>query len=311
MTFVRDLSGNNPTDVKYSPYSRVAADLTAILALTPLYVGEIVCALNTGRMYRALGGTNWGLIGPVTSVIAGTIPQPSVTINQAAGQSDPALFTPILYTVVFNQDVTGFVTGDVSFTGSTAGGTLVGTVSGGPISYTVTVTGMTTSGTVIASVPASVATGVGGPNLISTSTDNTVTWAPDVTKPSVTINKAAGQADPTSVSPITFTIVFDEPVTGFIASDVTVTFSGTGTPVFNLTGTGPTYSLDVSGMTGDGNVTASIAANVCQDLSGNLNNASTSTDNIVAWVQPVGAPDGQLDFSSVNNSGLLSILEDI
>ena len=118
------------------------------------------------------------------------------------------------------------MTGDVSFTGSTAGGTLVGTVSWWAETYTVTVTGMTTAGTVIANVAAGVATGVGGANLISTSIDNTVTWAPDMTKPSVTINKAAGQGDPTSVSPITFTIVFDEPVTGFIASDVTVVFSG-------------------------------------------------------------------------------------
>jgi len=249
-------------------------------------------------------------LGPVTSVIAGTIPQPNVTINQAAGQADPAGFSPILFTAVFSQAVTGFGSGGVTLTG-TAGGTLAKAVSGGPSVYTITVTGMTTAGTVIASVPAGVATGVGGLNTAGTSTDNTVTWNPDVTRPSVTIDKAAGQADPTSVSPILFTIVFNEPVTGFIASDVTVTFSGTGTPVFNLTGTGPTYTLDVSGMTGDGNVTASIAANVCQDLSGNLNFASTSTDNIVAWVQPVGAPDGQLDFSSANNSGLMAILEDI
>lgn len=287
MATVRDLSGNNPTDVKYSSFSRTAADLTAVLALTPLYVGEVVMALNTGRVYRALNLSTWGLVGPVTSVIAGTLPQPSVTINQAAGQADPALVSPILYTVVFTQDVTGFITGDVTLTG-TVGGTLVGTVSGGPNTYTVTVTGMTTAGTVIANVAAGVATGVGGANLISSSTDNTVTWAPDTTKPSVTINKAAGQGDPTSVSPILFTIVFDEAVTGFIASDVTVVFSGGGTPVSNLTGTGPTYTLDVSGMTTDGNVTASIAANVCQDLAGNLNNASSSTDNIVAWVAPVG-----------------------
>src|SRR6476620_333778 len=123
MTFARDLSGNNPTDLKYSPYNRTAADLTAVLALTGLYPGEIVEALNTGRKYRWLGSA-WGLIGPVTSVVAGTLPQPSVTINQAAGQADPALVSPILYTVVFSQDVTGFITGDVTLPG-TVGGTLV------------------------------------------------------------------------------------------------------------------------------------------------------------------------------------------
>jgi hypothetical protein len=98
------------------------------------------------------------------------------------------------------------------------------------------------------------------------------------------------------VSPITFDIVFTEPVTGFTLSDITITFSGTGTPAGVLSGTGPTYTLTVSGMTGDGNVTASIAANVCQDLAGNLNNASTSTDNIVAWVQPVGSATSSYFF---------------
>lgn len=177
MTFVRDLSGNNPTDLKYSPFNRTAADLTAVLALTGLYPGEIVEALNTGRKYRWLGSA-WGLIGPVTSVVAGTLPQPSVVVGKAAGQADPTNTSPILFTVVFSQDVTGFATGDVSFTGSTAGGTLLGTVlPTSPSTYTVSVSGMTTDGTVTASVPAGVATGAGGLNLIS----NTATCAWTVT----------------------------------------------------------------------------------------------------------------------------------
>ena len=44
-------------------------------------------------------------------------------------------------------------------------------------------------------------------NIASTSTDNTVTY--DITGPSVTINKAAAQGDPTTVSPINFTVIFD------------------------------------------------------------------------------------------------------
>lgn len=102
---------------------------------------------------------------------------PSVTINQAGGQIDPAVLSPILYTVVFSEDVVGFATGDVTFSG-TAGGTLVGTVSGTGATYTVTVTGMTIAGTVVATIAAGVCVSVaaGLPNLASTSTDNTVTW---------------------------------------------------------------------------------------------------------------------------------------
>ena len=37
----------------------------------------------------------------------------------------------------------------------------------------------------------------------------------DATAPTVTINQAAGQADPTNASPINFTVVFSESVTDF------------------------------------------------------------------------------------------------
>ena len=42
----------------------------------------------------------------------------------------------------------------------------------------------------------------------------------DTTAPTVTINQASGQADPTTASPINFTATFSEAVTGFTGSDV-------------------------------------------------------------------------------------------
>ena len=70
---------------------------------------------------------------------------------------------------------------------------------------------MTGNGTVIASVAAGVAhDAAGNANTASTSTDNSVTY--DATAPTVTINQAAGQADPTNALPINFTVVFSEAV---------------------------------------------------------------------------------------------------
>ncbi len=95
------------------------------------------------------------------------------------------------------------------------------TVTGGPSTYNVAVSGMT-NGTVIATIAAGVANdAAGNANTASTSTDNTVTV--DTTAPTVTINQAAGQADPTNTSPINFTAIFSEPVSGFTAADVTIT----------------------------------------------------------------------------------------
>jgi hypothetical protein len=98
----------------------------------------------------------------------------------------------------------------------------------------------------------------------------------------VTINQKDGQADPTTASPIEFTVVFSAPVTGFVTGDVTL--GGTaGATSAEVTGSGTTYNVAVSGMTGNGTVTASIAADVVDDG----NEASTSTDNEVSYTLPV------------------------
>src|SRR5206468_1580090 len=100
--------------------------------------------------------------------------------------------------------------------------------TGGPTTYNVAVSGMTTAGTVSATVNAGAATdAASNGNTASTSTDNTVTY--DATAPTVTINQAAGQADPTNASPINFTVVFSEPVSGFSGSGVTISGSAGGT----------------------------------------------------------------------------------
>ena len=108
--------------------------------------------------------------------------------------------------------------------------------------------------------------------------------APDTIAPSVTINQAAGQADPTSASPINFTVTFSETVTGFTAGDIS--FAGStvgGTLSATVSGTGPTYNVAVSGMTGSGTVVVSVPAGAATDAAGNASLASTSTDNSVAF----------------------------
>ena len=106
--------------------------------------------------------------------------------------------------------------------------------------------------------------------------------ASDTTSPVVTINQAVGQADPTNTSPINFTVVLSESVSDFATGDVTL--SGTaGATTATVTGSGTTYNVAVSGMTGDGTVIATIAAGVAHDAAGNHNTASTSTDNQVTY----------------------------
>jgi hypothetical protein len=206
---------------------------------------------------------------------------PSVTINQASGQADPTKTSPINFTVTFGEPVTDFATGDVTFVG-TSPGTLVGTVTGSGTTYNVAVSGMTGSGTVIPRLLAGVAhDAAGNANTASTSSDNTVTY--DVTAPTVPINQASGQADPTKTSPINFTVTFGEPVTDFATGDVSFIGTAPGTPVGTVTGSGTTYNVAVSGMTGSGTVIPRLLAGVAHDAAGNANTASTSSDNTVTY----------------------------
>src|SRR3989441_7247254 len=208
---------------------------------------------NGSRTLTAVGrdilGVGWSS-SPVTVTVANDTTPPSVNINQAATQADPTSSAPINFTVVFSEPVSGFANSGVTITG-TAGGAKTVTVSGSGSSYTAAVSGMTTSGTVVATIAAGVATdAAGNGNTASTSTDNTVTFnAPDTTPPSVTINQAATQADPTSSAPINFTVVFSEPVSGFANSDVTITGTAGGAKTVTVSGSGSSYTAAVSGMT--------------------------------------------------------------
>ena len=111
---------------------------------------------------------------------------------------------------------------------------------------------------------------------------------PDTTAPTVTINQAAGQADPTGSQPDHLRLsVFSEPVTGFDdAADVDLErqHGATTAVVADITPIdAQNYTVSVSGMTGNGTVIASIPANAAMDAANNGNTASTSTDNTVTF----------------------------
>jgi extracellular elastinolytic metalloproteinase len=137
--------------------------------------GNVVVSLPAGAAQDQFGSSSKASTSTDNTVVfdkAGA----TVTINQAAGQIDPAAVGPVLFDVVFNEPVTGFTSSDISFAGSTVGGSLFANVSGSGTNYTVSVDGMVGLGTVIASIPAGAAVdALGNSSEASTSTDNTVT----------------------------------------------------------------------------------------------------------------------------------------
>jgi hypothetical protein len=144
--------------------------------------------------------------------------RPDVTVNQAAGQSDPTNASPVLFTATFSESVTDF-SGSKVVIGGTAPGTKTASVSGSGANYTISISGMTGPGTVTASIAANtVHDANGGGNTASTSTDNTVTFdatAPAASTPSASAAATSGTA-PIYVNSevVTFTDVASDADTG-------------------------------------------------------------------------------------------------
>ncbi|HEX2682624.1 MAG TPA: M36 family metallopeptidase, partial [Ferruginibacter sp.] len=169
----------------------ISARNAILTADTTLYGASHACAIWRAFARRGMGfGASEGSTSSINDqVVSFALPPacsattgPSVTINQAAAQPDPTTVSPINFTVVFSEAVTGFATGDVAL-GGTAGATTA-VVTGSGTTYNVAVSGMTTTGTVVATVPPGVAVNAANEqNQASTSTDNTVTFT--ITAPGV------------------------------------------------------------------------------------------------------------------------------
>jgi hypothetical protein len=107
-------------------------------------------------------------------------------------------------------------------------------------------------------------------------------WTGDTTSPSVTVRPAPGQVTRTGGLPITFTVTFSEPVTGFTASDVVV--GGTaGASGVTVTG-GPTaYTVTIARVARAGTVSVAVPAGRATDAADNPNTASDTAGNSVTF----------------------------
>ncbi|MFN2303102.1 MAG: hypothetical protein ACK2TV_05150, partial [Anaerolineales bacterium] len=104
----------------------------------------------------------------------------------------------------------------------------------------------------------------------------------------VTVEQAGAQTDPTNTSPINFIATFNEEIDTSTFTFEDVTLGGTaGADTILISELAPndgtTFNLAVSGMVGNGTVSAEIPAGVVESLTGKANRASTSTDNEVIY----------------------------
>lgn len=199
--------------------------------------------------------------------------QPTVTLSTTS--TDPTNVSTIPVTVTFSETVTGFDSSDVT----TSNGTVNNfNGSGSSYSFDLVAGG---EGAVTAKVFAGAADDSATPGNVNLDS-NLLSITFDSTQPTVTIDQDGAQTDPTNVSPINFTVVFSENVTGF--DDADITLSGTAGATTSVVSGGPaTYNVAVSGMTSAGTVIADVNAGIATDAANNGNTSSTSTDNNVSF----------------------------
>lgn len=198
----------------------------------------------------------------------------SVTVEQDPQQPDPTNDPVVRFVVQFSAEVTGFDLADVLVEGSASA--QVSHLN--PIdatTYSVEVTAPS-SGMVVVRIPQGAAVDIlDNANDASTSIDNQVRV--DIDPPSLVLEQADLQADPTNSPLVRFIATFSEPVDGFDATDVVVTGSGLGV-VDAVVANGPTsYEVTVLA-TADGVVDVAVADGAAIDAAGNTSQAAQSVD---------------------------------
>ncbi|HEX8566474.1 MAG TPA: hypothetical protein VF648_12590 [Pyrinomonadaceae bacterium] len=299
--FSESVSGFDASDVILSGTANTASAVKVItqnsLSNYTVSVSNITVSANTGETVTATipQGAVTDAAGNLSAASTSTDNTvtydpiaPTVTINQANTQSDPANSLPIRFTIVFSEPVSGFTVSGITLSG-TAGmsNAVLNLTQNAATAYSVEVSNIT-DGTITAAIVAGAVTDANGNgNQSSTSTDNTVLY--DITPPGVTINQAGGQGDPSNAQQIRFAVVFTEAVSGFTASDITLSGTwGVSNAVVSITqNTATDYTVAVGNLATTGTVATTIAAGVVTDAAGYSSTASTSTDNTVTYYKEI------------------------
>jgi predicted outer membrane repeat protein len=224
---------------------------------------------------------------------------PPTVISVTRGDANPTNAASVTFIVNFSEPVIGVDATDFTVTTTGVSGAAVSSVSGSGTTYIVTVSTGSGDGMLRLDIPTSA--------MISDVVGNGLTGLPyqageaytiDKTGPTVDLEQAAEQADPTNTTPISFTVVFNEPINAatFSASDVALDWSASGEITATVAEIAPfngtVFRIAVSGMDRSGVITVSIPAGMIEDLIGNLNLASTSMDNTVTYWDPNSDSDG-------------------
>ncbi|WP_415063078.1 Ig-like domain-containing protein [Bdellovibrio sp.] len=236
---------------------------TYTFTVTPTAQGLVTVAVGAGVATDA--ASNGNTVATNLSRIFDSV-SPGVTLSGGSANTNGAFAA----TLTFSEAVSGVELGDFAVTNA-----ILTSLSGGPSVYTVTATPVV-EGAVSLQYQVGKAQDAGGN---SNTASNTLNSTYDSIAPTVSLSSIAG--DPFKNSSFDVTATFSESVTGFAASDITVT-NGT---VSGFSGSGATYTFTVT-PAAQGLVTIAVNAGVATDAAGNGNTAATSLTRTYDSVQP-------------------------
>ena len=293
---------------------------------------------TTSSPTLSLATTGATTISPASAILNITSPTPpSVTINQASSQDDPASGNTTLFTVVFSEAVSGFEdVSDVTVAGSAgevATSMVISEVTPNDgTTYTVSLGGFPsgTSGSVSVSIPSGAAISNSNAlgNAASSSTDNTVILEGDreiptlslaITESSISENGGTSlvtvSRNTSTVAPLTVDLASIDTGEATVPANVIIPAGQTST-TFTVTGvdemlvdltqnvqitasaTGFRSGKDTLDISNDDSATLSI-----NDLTSNEGNAGTTTFTLVVTLDNAVDAPLTLDYTTVDGTG--------
>jgi gliding motility-associated-like protein len=275
-----DVSANNSTWSGSGGNFTIAE--TGTLSSTPVYIR--LDAADAPKSYSGNITISGG--GAATVNVAMPLSAVSTTINAITASSTYSNAATIQFTVTFGASITGLSASNFSLTTTGAiSGASVSSVSSGTNSYTVTVNTGTGSGT----IGLNLANATGLPPISTTLPFAGGTTTIDKTAPTITIGLPSVSSIIDGAGTVTYSVTYADAnfkTSTLTTANITLNKTSTASGTIGLSGSGTSYTVTISGITGAGTLGISVAAGTASDLAGNLAPASaaSATFNVVTPV---------------------------
>lgn len=252
-----------------------------------------------------------------TAIVAGaqaatiTIDTTAPTASFTTTPVSPTNSSTATFAITFSKAISGLSSGDFTFSGTAVGCSATPAAASGT-TINVSVNGCTRGGSVVLSLSAnSVTDGAGNTGPATVLSSSSVNY--DVVPGAPTASFTANPSSPTKATLLEFTLTFNEPVSGLLASEITNSGTATGCTIA-ISGTQPTTTFTVTVTTcSAGTVQLKVTAGAVVDNAGvtgpggsggTVNTVETTLTSIPNQMYSAVTPDGTrlLATSQGNNN---------